>query len=322
MSKSILLMYSNGVPSVNHVRKLKEIALDYDIEIANSEQEAINKAKECEIIIGHRYLRQCLPYAINLKYIQGSGRGFDRLPWKEIKRRKLLFGTTTFASKVIAQHAYMLAWSIIRGLPKCFELQREKQFDSSAALSSMLPWPKTSLILGFGSIGKELAKLLRSSNIKVWGVKRKLDYESKKYCDRLIDIHSWREILPEVDICFLALPLTDETRQIFDNDCLMSLPKHSIVINVGRGATLDVRSLVRVLRTGHLGGAALDVFDEIPKSVDSYIWNEPRLIITPYVAARYKERNQDFERFAEDQLYKYFNNITIENRVDWCGENS
>lgn len=320
MPKNILLMYSNGAPSVNHIKRLKEIALGYAIEFPASEQEAINIAKDSEIIIGHRYLRQCLPYARNLKYIQGSGRGFDRLPWEEIKRRNLLFSTTTFSSKVIAQHAYMLAWAIIRGLPKSLELQRKKKFETSLVFSDMLPWPKTSLILGFGSIGKELSKLLRSSDIEVWGVKRKIDSESKKYCDRLIGNNSWKELLPKVDICFLSLPLTEATRKIFDYDCLMALPKHSVIINVGRGATLDVQSLVSVLKKGHLGGAALDVFDEIPENEDSYIWNEPRLIVSPYVAARYKERNQDFEKFVEGQLDKYFNNVTIENCVDWSGE--
>lgn len=314
ISKNILLMYSNHTLSSEHISQLKKIAPDFDIVVADSENSAIEAARDSEIILGHRYLRQCLPYAPMLRWVQTTGGGIDHLPLRELKEKGILLTRTTFPSEVIARHAYTIAWALIRRLPDCFSLQRQKTWFPKIEL---LPMPKIALILGFGCIGQELAKLLKRDGIQVWAVKRKVDESSKKLCDRLFDGRSWRQALSQVDLCFLSLPLNRFTRGLFDESALCSLPKHAIIVNVGRGATLDIKTVIRLLKEGRLGGAGLDVLDPQPPAQNDPVWETPHLIITPYIAARYPERAQQIEKYIENQLYYYLTNGHLENIIDW-----
>jgi len=316
MHKNILLMYGEHRPSKEHLLNLKKIGCDYNIIVADSEEIDPDEIDKTEIIFGHRYLRQVIPKASHLKWVQTSGGGIDRLPWKELKERDILLSRATFASNVISQHAYLLAWALIRKIPEILTLQQQKIWDPSM-YKKMLPWPKTAMILGFGTIGQSLAILLKAANIKVLGVKKNLDEKSKYHCDMLLDHQSWREHLQKVDMCFLALPLTDSTKGMFDLKAIQALPKHSVLVNVGRGETLDVKSLIQVMNEGHLGGAALDIIEPQPIRSDDPIWSTPRLIISPYVAARYLERFQYFEQYVEKQFRNYTMTGNIENKVDW-----
>jgi len=314
MKKNIILMYSNHKPSAGHIRRLKKVASGYNVVVANSETGAIKAAKDAYIILGHRYLRQCLPYSPNLRWVQTTGGGFDNLPFKGLKQKDILLTRSTIPSYVIARHAYTLAWALIRRLPRCFSLQMKRQWNPAIDL---LPMPRAALILGFGSIGKEIAKLLRQDGIKVLAVKRKLDDTSRKLCDKLLAISSWRSILPQIDLCFLCTPLNKATKNMFNGSALKALPKHAIVINVGRGATLDTKTVIHLLKKGSLGGAGLDVLEKQPPKANDLIWQTPNLIITPYIAARYPERAEQIERYFESQLKRYIANKPLENIIDW-----
>ncbi len=314
MMRSILLMYIHHRPGREHIRRLQEIAPGFRIEVADSEDKAVKVAPDAEVIVGQRYLRQSLPHAPGLKFVQSSSGGVDQLPWQDLKSRGILLARSDFPSKVIAQHAFMLAWALIRRLPDCLESQRRKEWDP-AIEEKLLPWPKTALVLGLGSIGQMLTGLLKAAGITVWGVNTR--GARCDQCDRVLDQHSWRECIPETDILFLTCPLNDATRNLIDKDVLENLPKQAVVINVARQGIMDTAALREQLGSGRLGGAALDVFEQRPVPPDDPLWQTPNLIITPYLAARYHERAKEFERFAEDQVKRYVARLPLINLVDW-----
>jgi len=314
MTKSILLMYSNYRPGEKHMNRLRNIAAGFEIRSAQSEEHAVSAAPQAEVIVGHRYLRQTLPHAQQLKFVQISGSGFDHLPWQELKDRRITLARTTFASKVIAQHAYVLAWALIRQLPQCLTAQARRQWDTGL-YDTFLPWPRTALIFGLGSIGVCLSELLKSAGLTVWGVNT--SGAQRGQCNGVFELNAWKEILPRTDMLFLTCPLNENTRNIIDAGVLASLPGHALVVNVAREGVLDTAALIQCLKDGKLGGAALDVFDRRPLTADDPLWQTPNLIITPYLAGRYVERAGDFERFVEEQLQRYVSDTELLNVIDW-----
>ena len=239
-------MYSTHTPTKKHISSLRNIAKDYKIIIANSEEAAIKAAQNAHIIFGHRYLRQSLPYAKNLKWVQTTAQGIDRLPIEELKTKGVLLSRTTVASKTTARYAYMLAWALIRRLPVLLTSQTKKKWAHNDIIA--LPQPKTALILGFGEIGRHIALLLKKDGLAVWAVKKTPSKFSKKFCDRLFTNNSWKKTLHKVDICFIALPLSNATRSFFDNDALRRLPRHAIIVDISHGGIADEKTLVEMLR--------------------------------------------------------------------------
>lgn len=317
--KNILIMYHNyHTPSEDHIKRLSQIAVDFDIVVADSESVAKQAARYTEIILGNRYLLKCLPYAKNLRWVQTTSGGVDQLPINELRKRNILLSRTTLSSKDVARHAHTLAWSLIRRFPLFFSHQHQRKWFQIKD-ADFLPFPQRALIIGFGNIGKEIAKLLKNDGLEVWAAKRMQDEISERLCDRLFDECSWRDILPQVDLCFLALPLNRDTKGLIDESALRALPTHAVIINVSRGEVLDETALFKLLKERRLGGAGLDVLSKIPTGYNEPIWDVPNLIITPHVAAHYPERNRLAERFFECQISRYLKNEEIENIFDYDG---
>jgi len=132
---------------------------------------------------------------------------------------------------------------------------------------------------------------------------------------KIYDDNSWFDELPHIDWCFLALPNTPETQNIFNKRVLSYLPAHAVLVNVGRGETLVTQDLCELLKQGHLGGAALDVVCPKPTDSQDLLWITPRLYITPYVASHCHERASNIEKFCEQQLLRFLRNEPLSNLV-------
>lgn len=297
---SVLVMYSNFAPSEAHIMNLNNI-MSTDIFVADSEDKAVQCASEAEVIIGHRYLWQTLPYTPHVKWIQSTAAGTDHIICPELLQLKPIFTRAPIFSENIAQHAYTLAWSLIRCIPDAVMAQSKGEY---AKPFKMLPAPKRVMVLGMGEIGKALARLLKRNGLEVVAVARqnKPDYEG--LFDTLVLNSSWRDHLDSVDVCFITLPLTDQTRGLFNAEAIQTLPEHAVIVNVGRGAVLNTQALVSALHSGHLGGAALDVLESRPEQDDS-IWHTPRLLITPKVSSISPHFQERVEAFVEQQVERY-----------------
>lgn len=307
----ILLMYSTHKPSAEHVDRLA--AISTQVTVAKSESMAIQEAGNADVILGHRYLRQCLPYAERLRWVQSTAGGVDQLPWLELAHKNVLLTRMTLSSPVIARHAVTLAWAVARQLNVACQRHAAGQWDASF---DWLPFPRKAVVFGTGSIGQAIAALLSLDNIEVIGVKRTVAGESIPGFTHLCGSTSWLDVLPQVDWCFLTLPHTAETKDLIDEAALRMLPNHAVLVNVGRGETLVTTDLCRVLVEGHLGGAALDVVYPKPSGVEDPIWQTPRLLITPHVAAHEHNRETAIELFCEEQLARFTAGQFLHNLVD------
>lgn len=138
-------------------------------------------------------------------------------------------------------------------------------------------------ILGMGVLGARITNALRHFEFDVHGWSR-----TRKQIvgvDSFAGSDEFDAFLSQSNIVICVLPLTDDTRGLLNRDALAMLPKGAYVINVARGAHIVERDLLDLIEEGHLAGAMLDVFDDEPLPADHPFWREPRITITPHIAA-------------------------------------
>jgi phosphoglycerate dehydrogenase-like enzyme len=308
----ITLMYSNFAPSAGHVERLAALAGAARVVVAADEAGALANAGQTRIVLGHRYLRQLLPHAPGLRWVQSSAAGYDHLPWRELAARSISLSRNPLNATAIAQHAIALAWALLRRLPDAMQAQARGEW---AAPFAMLPLPRTALVLGLGAIGLAVARCLRGLGLYVRGSANSGSAAQRDACDEFVAANRWRDALCDTDILVLALPLDATTRGGIGAAELAALPAHAIVINVARDGLIDRAALVAALRSQRLGGAGLDVLDPVPTANDA-LWTTPNLLITPKVAAYHPGMQQHFEAFAEAQTRRFLAGEPLDAVVD------
>ena len=163
----IVLMYSTHRPSPEHIASLERLGDDIEVVVAADEPHAIEVCQQAQIILGHRYLRQVLPSASELTFVQSTAGGVDRLPLVELSAMQVRLCRCTIASTTIARHAVTCAWAIARMLPTAWARQQDRQWRMDFDWPSQ---PRRALIVGAGAIGQAVAKLLAQDGIEVIGV--------------------------------------------------------------------------------------------------------------------------------------------------------
>lgn len=304
----ITVMYSNYAPSADHVRHLEEVAGRGRVAVASSEAEALAHAASTQIVLGHRYLRQLLPRAPDLRWVQTTAAGYDQSPWQELGQRGIVLTRNPLNALSIAHHAISLAWALLRRLPLAMQAQARGVW---APPFAMLPLPGTALVLGLGAIGAHTATLLRGLGLCVRGSDESRTSERQQACDEFLDANHWHDALPDTDVLILALPLHATTRSCIGARELSLLPSHAVLVNVARAGLVDLPALRDALRAGRIGGAALDVLDPVP-APDDPLWATPNLLITPKVAAYHPGMREEFEVFAEAQARRYLSGAPLE----------
>lgn len=142
---------------------------------------------------------------------------------------------------------------------------------------------KTAAIIGLGSIGREIAKHLKNMGMRIVAVKQKKSPEP--FVDQLFIIDHLSEALSCADYVIVTLPLTPQTRKLFNASTFDMMKENVFFINVSRGDVVEENDLVEALVTKRIRGASLDVFAAEPLPDDSPLWDVPNLFITPHHSA-------------------------------------
>jgi len=149
------------------------------------------------------------------------------------------------------------------------------------------------LVVGLGKIGQEIARICSALGVEVWAVRRSgANGPPAPGVPRLLGPSDLQSALPHVEALVLACPLTNQTRYLIGARELDLLPRAAVVVNVGRGNLIVESALVAALEGGHLGGAALDVFEAEPLRRDSPLWSMPNVLISPHSASTVAAENE------------------------------
>jgi D-2-hydroxyacid dehydrogenase (NADP+) len=140
-------------------------------------------------------------------------------------------------------------------------------------------------IVGFGAVGQHLARVAVALGMHVRAVSRTGNAHGPGHDDiEVVPITKLGEAIADAAFLVVAVPLTNETRNLIDRQVIARLRRDAYVINVARGGVVDETALTDALTAGRIAGAALDVFAVEPLPSDSALWSTPRLTITPHVA--------------------------------------
>jgi phosphoglycerate dehydrogenase-like enzyme len=274
--------------------------------------------------------------APRLRWVQVISAGVDRLRDNPLFENQSIKLTTTSGMHAVTMAEYALALMLYfaHGLPQLQDWQASHQWpkNSGAVYEVRMLRGATLGIIGYGSIGRELARLARSFGMEILATKRNAmnpgngrgDYAEPgtgdpdgAICHRLYPSQALKSMLRECDYVVVLTPRTPETENLLDADAIGAMKTGAVLVNMARGGIVDEAALIAALESGNLRGAAFDVFEEEPLPEDHPLWDAPNLIISPHIAGvmpDYLVRAADI--FAEN-LEHYLNRRELLNIVDW-----
>ncbi len=177
---------------------------------------------------------------------------------------------------------------------------------------------RTLLLVGMGSIGREVARFAQAFGMSVLGIKRDPSdvTPASLHADELYAADALPRLLPRADFLVLVAPHTDETEGMIGAAELAALPEGAAVINIARGALLDEPALIDALASGHLGGAYLDVFAEEPLPEDSPLWDMPNVLVSPHSGSTSDRENRRIVELFRDNLRRWLDGKPLRNVLD------
>ena len=184
-------------------------------------------------------------------------------------------------------------------------------------------------IVGYGSIGREVARLLYSYGAKVLATKRDVMHPEDdgyvpeglgdphgNYFHRLYPNEALNAMLKECDFVVVSPPLTPETRQLMSTEQFAVMKTGAFLVNVSRGPVVDTNALIEAAKSGKLGGAVLDVFEEEPLPAESPLWDAPNVVITPHIAGVSKRSMDALVDLFVANISRYLKGQELYNLID------
>ena len=309
------ILVINNMLEKKHLELIKKNADEVDAEIFfyKNEAEIPENNYDADIIYG--FAPSIVKTSKKLKWLCVPWAGVDSLmvPGYFANEECLLTNSAGAYGVSIAEH--MIAVSLIM-------MRRIDEFMAETKNGLWLsPRPQKSLkdcritVLGTGDIGTTFAKrALAFEPAAIVGVCRSGKSNESVY-DKVLPVSELDSILQETDLLAMSLPATAETAGILSREKLALLPEGAYIVNVGRGSAIDEEALADNLESGHLAGAALDVFKTEPLPKNHRLWKTKNLLITPHVAGNMtlsytKDKNvqmfiEDLKNFTEGKPLHY-----------------
>jgi D-3-phosphoglycerate dehydrogenase len=243
-----------------------------------------------------------LDAAPGLKIVARHGVGIDRIDVPEATRRKVLITTTPGANaRAVAEFVFALMLGLLRRIPDACASMRAGGWDPRSFMGRTL-CGKTLGIVGFGAIGRLVARMARGFEMKVIAH----DPFIKSTGDAGVKLVNLDALLAGSDVVTLHCALTGDTRQLIGADAIAKMKPASVLINTARSGVVDSRALLRALQESRIAGAALDVFDAEPPPPDDPLRTAPNLLPTPHIAAYAEEAVAEMDRMCSDDLIAFF----------------
>ncbi|MGN1001534.1 MAG: NAD(P)-dependent oxidoreductase [Oscillospiraceae bacterium] len=242
----------------------------------------------------------------SLKYIHTTSAGIDHMPMDYIREKGIcLINARGVFSAPMAEFALGGVLQLYKNALSFRKKQQNHFWRQEFPLRELDG--KTVTLLGAGSIAAETARRFSAMGCTVTGLCR--HPAPTEHFDRVLSISQLDAVLPDSDIVILALPLTEETRHLFDASRFARMKRGSVFVNIARGPITDTAALLAALQDGTLSGAVVDVFEEEPLPPDSPLWDQENLILTPH--------NSFAGEFNTRRMFR----LIYDDTVRWLDEN-
>jgi D-3-phosphoglycerate dehydrogenase len=225
--------------------------------------------------------REVMQAAGRLKIIARYGVGVDNVDLEAARERGIVVTNTPGANSVsVAELTVGLLFALLRTIPEAAATTRAGEWPRMQGLTLA---GKVVGLIGFGAIGKEVARRLGGFQCTLLACDPAADRAQAEALG--VQIRPHEEIIREADILSLHLPLLPETREMVNADFLGRMKPGAFLINTARGELVDEGALVAALASGHLRGAALDVFSQEPPDGQNPLLAMPQVIVTPHIGS-------------------------------------
>ena len=271
--------------------------------------------------------------APRLRWVQLYSAGADRIVNTPLFQANVTFTSSSGVHAVnMAEHIFgmLLAW--FRHVPLMLERQRLGQWPANAERVTLFMAEelrgKTIGVVGYGSIGRQVAALARAFGMRVLAMQRGNDHRDRGFQfpgvgdpegiipERYFTPDQLQAMLRASDVVVIAVPLTPQTLGLFDDAAFCAMKSTAFLVNIARGEICDEAALVRALETKQIAGAALDVFQQEPLSANHLLWRLPNVFITPHSSGLSPHYNERAAVIFEENLRRYLAGRPLYNVVD------
>lgn len=260
-----------------------------------------------------RALNDAWRSAADLRWIHWGGAGVDAVLFDELVASDVVVSNSRgLFDRAMAEYTLGLMIAMAKGLVATLMAQNEHRW--SYRQTELMQGQRV-LLVGAGSIGRELARLLRGFGLQVEGVSRTARDADDDF-GRVYPLAELRARLALADWVVAAVPLTAASRDMFGAAEFAACKPGARFINLGRGPQVDEQALVAALQAGQLGGAALDVFRSEPLPEESPLWDAPGLIVSPHMSGDFADHQRALLMLFTDNLSRFRADKPLRNVVD------
>lgn len=237
-----------------------------------------------------------------------------------IESQVLLTNSTEVHGPVVAEHVIALILALAKKIPQAVLLQRQRVWGQESMWNEgqhLLEIAGATLgLIGVGSIGRRVARMASALGMRVIAVREHVEREAPQGVAAVYATGELDKLLGQSDFVVMAAPLLAETQGLMNRERLTQMKPGSFLINVGRGPQVDEAALAQALRSRHIAGAALDVFEPEPLPSNSPLWDLENLLITPHTGGLTdKLWYRHYELFS-DNLRRYLDHQPLRFVVD------
>lgn len=265
--------------STEEIESIRQIG--HNVVFMQQENDALPCAYSwVEGIIGNGiFLHHPIDRFINLKYVQLTSAGYDRVSMEYISEHNIeIHNARGVYSIPMAEFAICGVLRLYKNSLFFDEMQKTHKWEKKRNLLEL--YGKKVCILGCGSVGVECSARFKAFGCTVIG----FDIEERKsnFFDAICKTEKLTTMISEFDIIILTLPFTKSTFHFINEEYLNKMKSSSVLVNISRGQTVDTQALSVAIQTHAIGGAVLDVFETEPLDAESPLWDLENVVITPH----------------------------------------
>jgi phosphoglycerate dehydrogenase-like enzyme len=269
-----------------------------------------------------------------LRWIQVHFAGVDQLLSQPLLSDPDIIVTTASGvhATTMAEFSFAMMLALARKIPAMLRYQQKTEWPADR-FNIFLPRElrgSTLGIVGYGSIGREIARIAKTFGMEVLATKRDVMHPAavNEYAEpgtgdpdgtcveRLYPPEATRSMVALCDFVVVTAPLTPSTKGLINAEVLGAMKKSAFLVNVARGGVIDEEALIKALQTGQIAGAGLDVFAQEPLPPSSPLWKLDNVIISPHISGNTVHYHESAAEIFIQNLERFLNNRELLNRVD------
>jgi D-2-hydroxyacid dehydrogenase (NADP+) len=280
----------------------------------------LDELPDSDIFVGFSLRPEQFALARKLKWLHSTAAGVGQLMYPELQKSGIEVTNASGVHRIpMAEHVLGTLIALARRFPDCFRYQQQSRWAQRELWNAPVRLRELRgqilLFIGFGAIGREVAKVIRPLGMRVWAVTRS-GVAAEGLAEQAFPASKLEEALPQADFVVLAAPETPETRKMIGAREFALMKPSAYFINVSRGALVDEPALISALEQHKIAGAALDVASQEPLPPENPLWKLDNAFITPHMSAVSEHLWERQTDLLMENLERWFAGEELLNRVD------